>query len=347
MCADHPAFGYVDHRPLSVWILAVWKRLLGEALVAIRLLPALVGAACVVLGGEFARALDGGRWAQRLTALAMVAAPVYLGTHHVFSMNSFAALLWLLAMRAVIAALDAPRRWPLAVAWLVVAAILLLGGRSRGNYLVPAYPPLLAAGAVALERFAGRRGRMVRALPFAVLVLGSAPLVPLAIPILPVERYIPYAKALGQEPSTDERKEVGPLSQHYADMHGWQELTDLVVRAWETLTPEERARAAIFGQNYGEAGAVTVLGRRRGLPEAISGHNNFWHWGPPKRGDGSIVVIIGGDEADHMESFASVTAVDTLHAPLAMPYERGLTVFIGRGLRRPLAEAWGRVRHYD
>lgn len=467
VCADHPALGYVDQPPLSIWILTAWKRLFGESLIAIRLLPALVGAACVFLAGEFARTFGGDRWAQRLAALAMIAAPVYLGTHHVYSMNSFDVLLWLLAMRAVVAALDHPGRWPLAgvvlglgllnklsvlwlglglfvglifspqrrvmltrgpwiaalialglavpfvmwqvqndwptvefirnatgekmkpVAWhafvieqilvmnpvtaplwllglvwafasrysrralplalslLVVAEVLIAGGRSRGNYLVPAYPPMLAAGAVALERLLRKRGRLVRAIPFAVLALGTLPLLPFALPILPVERYLAYAKAMGQAPSTDENKEVGPLSQHYADMHGWQEMTDLVARAWRTLTPEERSRAAIFGQNYGEAGAVTVLGRKRGLPEATSGHNNFWFWGPPRKADGSVVVIIGGEEEDHRESFASVTPVDTLDAPLAMPYERGLTVWIGRGLRRTLAEAWGRVRHYD
>ena len=467
VCADHPAAGYVDHPPLSIWILAAWKGLFGESLVAIRLLPALVGGACVFWAGEFAHALGGDRWAQRLAALAMITAPVYLAIHHVYAMNSFDILLWLLAMRLVWAALERPGRWPLvglvlglgllnklsvlwlgaglvvglavsprrrvlltpgpwlaaavalalaapfvlwqvqhdwptvefirnatgdkmkavpwhafvreqviimnpaatplwmlglawafaswngrramplAVAFLVVAAILLAGGRSRGNYMVPAYPPMLAAGAVALAHVLRGRGRLLRAAPFAVLALGALPWLPFALPILPVERYLAYARALGQAPSTDERKEVGPLPQHYADMHGWHELTDLVARAWQTLTPEERSRAAIFGQNYGEAGAVTVLGRRRGLPRAISGHNNFWWWGLPQGADGSVVVIIGGDAPDHLESFTDVAAVDSLHAPYAMPYERGLTVYVARGLRRPLAEAWAGSRHYN
>ena len=40
-CADHPDYGYVDHPPLSVWILLLTKHLIGDSLFAIRLLPAL------------------------------------------------------------------------------------------------------------------------------------------------------------------------------------------------------------------------------------------------------------------------------------------------------------------
>jgi len=30
-----------------------------------------------------------------------------------------------------------------------------------------------------------------------------------------------------------------------------------------------------------------------------------------------------------------------------MPYEHGLTIFIGRGLKRPLAQLWADLRHFD
>src|SRR5690349_17627322 len=75
VCADHPAAGYVDQPPLSIWLLGAWRALVGEHVATIRLLPALVGSACVVLGGVLARAFGGGAWAQRLTALAIALAP--------------------------------------------------------------------------------------------------------------------------------------------------------------------------------------------------------------------------------------------------------------------------------
>ena len=59
---------------------------------------------------------------------------------------------------------------------------------------------------------------------------------------------------------------MGQLPQQYADMFGWEEMTALVAEAYSRLTPEERQRCRVFGQNYGEAGAIDVLGRQFGLP---------------------------------------------------------------------------------
>ncbi len=136
---------------------------------------------------------------------------------------------------------------------------------------------------------------------------------------------------------------MGPLSQQYADMFGWTELVQMVARANASLAPEERAKARVFGQNYGEAGAVDVLGRPLGLPRALSGHNSYWMWGP-QGWDGSVLIIIGGDPEDNARFFESIEIVGTVDAPLAMPYERGLTVSIGRRLKLPVAQVWPRLK---
>ena len=49
---------------------------------------------------------------------------------------------------------------------------------------------------------------------------------------------------------------------------------DTFAGAWRYLPPEERSRAAIFASDYGVAGALDLFGPERGLPKAISGHNN-------------------------------------------------------------------------
>ena len=84
------------------------------------------------------------------------------------------------------------------------------------------------------------------------------------MPLLPVERYLAYARALGLAPSTEEHQRVGPLPQQYADMFGWTELVDTVARAYAPLSPEERAHCGIFAQNYGEAGPSPCWGARAG-----------------------------------------------------------------------------------
>jgi hypothetical protein len=267
----------------------------------------------------------------------------------VLSMNPATLPLWLGGLLWCLFARQGQWRW-VAVAYLAITALLVAGGRSRSSYLSPIYPILFAAGVAAFGGWLDRRGLFLRraltAIALIVLIGAGVWLAPLAIPVLPVERYIPYAQALGFAPSTAENKEIGLLPQHYADMHGWEELTAAVVDAWQSLPAEERDRACILGQNYGEAGAVTVLGREHGLPPAISGHNNFWLWGPGAC-DGSVMIIIGGEGEDHAQAFDSVEAKGVAHSPYSMPYEQNLTIWVCRGLQRAPAEIWPRIKNYN
>ena len=97
-CSKHLAWGYVDHPPLSIALLALWRFLLGGGLVVMRLFPALAHAGAVLLVGRIARDLGGGRFAQALAGLAAVLAPGMLGTASVYSMNVIDLLLWTLAV---------------------------------------------------------------------------------------------------------------------------------------------------------------------------------------------------------------------------------------------------------
>src|SRR6476661_7032867 len=56
-CARHLDFGYVDQPPLSILLLRLSEALFGDSLFAIRVLPALAGAATVALTGLIAREL--------------------------------------------------------------------------------------------------------------------------------------------------------------------------------------------------------------------------------------------------------------------------------------------------
>jgi len=233
----------------------------------------------------------------------------------------------------------------LGVLFLSVAALLIAAGSSRASYLAVAYPPLFALGGLAWERWTAGRDRWVREPFLALVALLGLPMIPFALPVLPVDLYLKYQSALGQRPTTEERKQVGPLPQGYADMFGWPELVAEVEKAAARLTPEERAHAVVFGQNYGEASAVNVLGKRLGLPPAVSGHNNYALWGPGDW-DGKAMIIIGGDPADNAQFFESVERVGVWSHPYAMPYERGLDISIGRGFRGSPAEVWARLRHF-
>jgi len=112
-CGRHLAWGYVDQPPFVALMAVVTRHLLGSSLFALRFFPALCGGLLVLLTGLMAREMGGGRYAQVLTAVAVMVAPVYLAIDNYFSMNCFDQVFWALAGYVVIRILkqDNPKLW--------------------------------------------------------------------------------------------------------------------------------------------------------------------------------------------------------------------------------------------
>lgn len=130
-CSNHLALGYVDQPPLSIFILWLSRSVLGDSLHAIRFLPALAGVGVVILAALITRRIGGGRFAQGLAALSVVASHVLIGAGRYFSMNAFDVLFWALAVYIVVKILagDTPRLW---IAFGIVAGLGLLNKYSVG-----------------------------------------------------------------------------------------------------------------------------------------------------------------------------------------------------------------------
>jgi hypothetical protein len=112
-CARHLAAGYVDHPPLSIWTLALNRAALGESVFALRLLPAVFGAATVLVVGLLARQMGGGRFAQGLAALSATVSLIFIGYDVIYSMNALDLLLAALAVYCLLLLIDSgdPRWW--------------------------------------------------------------------------------------------------------------------------------------------------------------------------------------------------------------------------------------------
>lgn len=122
-CAKHLSFGYVDQPPLSILLLALQTLFIGDSLFAIRILPAVAGAATVFLAGLLARELGGGKFAQITAALTVLLVPAYLTLSGFYSMNAFDLLCWTLAIYILIKLIKAPGPR----LWIVMGAVLGLG----------------------------------------------------------------------------------------------------------------------------------------------------------------------------------------------------------------------------
>jgi hypothetical protein len=228
--------------------------------------------------------------------------------------------------------------------WVFTAAVIAAVS-PRVYYLFPAFPMLFAAGAVYWEgRFASVRMAWKMIWP-AVLVVTGAMLAPTVIPILPPESFISYAEALHLQQPRIETHKLGPLPQIFADQFGWEEMARVVAKAYNGLPPTVRAKTAIFGQNYGQAGAIDLFGPRYGLPPAISGHQSYFFWGP--RGYTGESMIVMDDRRERLEElFATVAKVGSVYHPYSMPYEH-FNVYYCTGLKAPLAELWPKVKTWD
>lgn len=468
-CADHLAWGYPDHAPLSVFLTWASRAVIGDSLYAIHLLPTLAGALKIIMTGLIVREFGGRHMAMLLACLCVLAAPVYLGMDLLLSMNAYEPIFWMGCVLCYIWAVkrDDPRYWlmfgafaglglmnkhsmlfygaalvlgllltpdrkvfrgvhiwlgaaiafalflpnliwqvhnnfptlellrnvqetgknvvlaphefiwqqifimlPLtALVWLaglwwlladrsgkrfrtlgiayIAVLVLMIVLKAKNYYLVPVYPMLFAAGGVFWENFLARfRAGQAVGIAYAVLLaLAGLLFLPAAVPVLPVEKFIQYQDTLGIAPPKTEVGHNGPLPQHYGDRFGWEEMTEKVAEVYNSLPEDERARAAIFANNYGQAGAIDHFGRRYGLPKAISGHQSYYMWGP--RGhDGSVMIILGDEKEDAERWCDSVEERDRVEHPFAMEEER-YNILVCRGLKKPLAELWPELKFWN
>jgi hypothetical protein len=207
---------------------------------------------------------------------------------------------------------------------------------------------LFASGAIVFERFFERlKWKWLKPTFLIVVVMTGIITAPLALPVLPVENYINYAKYLGQAPSTDENKEVGKLPQHYADMFGWEKMVATIAKVYQGLTEEEKPHAVIFAGNYGEAGAIDFFGKKYNLPKAISGHNNYWLWGPGER-SGEVAIFFGGPSAETLKNlFEEVNEAAIFTCEYCMPYENNTPVYLCKKPRFNTNMVWPTIKHYE
>jgi hypothetical protein len=234
---------------------------------------------------------------------------------------------------------------PLAILFLLSLTIFMLN-RSKPYYTVAAFPPLIAAGAVWIEAMAARpRRRWVVPVAAGYAVVSIAVTTPFAIPLLPVEKFLAYQHAIGIRPSSGENRDDAELPQFFADRFGWKELADQVAGLVDALPKDERAACLIVTDNYGQAGAINYFGRRYGLPRAVSQHNSYYLWGygaaEPK-----VYLIIGQEREDLDATFTDVHEVARTSASHAMPDETDVPIWVCRGIRIPLEDAWLRGRMF-
>jgi hypothetical protein len=280
------------------------------------------------------------------TGKNVVLSPLEFILQQMLIMLPFTAPIWLGGLWYLLFDRSGKRFRTLGIAYVAVLAIMILL-KAKNYYLAPVYPILFAAGGVFWENLAERfrRAKFACYAYAAVLVVTGAAFLPLALPVLRVEKYIAYQDAIGVTPPKTEVGHRGPLPQHFGDMFGWEEMTARTAAVYNSLPPEERSRTAIFGSNYGEAGAIDHFGGAYNLPKAISPHQSYFLWGL-RDYDGSTIIVLGSKREDAEKNCGSVEERDSVGNPYAMGEEH-FNILICRNLKTPLAELWPKLKHWN
>jgi 4-amino-4-deoxy-L-arabinose transferase-like glycosyltransferase len=219
------------------------------------------------------------------------------------------------------------------LAYVVLAVVLAIAAGDKQYYVAGLYVPLWGAGGRLLEGWLARhRTGPARSIAVAGFALTTLLLFAAAMPVLP-ESSLASVKGLNPE---------------LAEQVGWPDLVAQVAGAWRSIPDPERADAAIFASNYGEAGAIDRFGPSLGLPNAYSGHNNYWWWGPPPATTRTLVAV-GFQHRSYLESmFGSVRRVGVITNPWNVENEEeGLPIWIVSDPKESWQALWSQARHYD
>jgi len=226
-----------------------------------------------------------------------------------------------------------------ALGWMfVIPFVMLYYSKGRGYYLAPAYPMLLAAGAVWLEqgltRLSTWKARLAQGFTWATLAAGFILFSSLALPLAPV--------------GSQWWKTVTEINSEFKEEIGWPELVGAVAKIYAALPPEEQAVTGILTGNYGEAGAINLYGPAYGLPQAISGVNSYWLRG---YGDSEpqTAIVLGIDASRAYSYFKRCDHAGRITNRYGVMNEETRdhpTILICRGIRRSWQEMWKSILNF-
>ena len=223
--------------------------------------------------------------------------------------------------------------------WMyVITLVALLAAKGRDYYLAPAYPMLIAAGAVWGEQWVNslslRAAAEIRRATWITLLCATLCASALTLPIAPLNsRWWRVANSANGN----------------FDMEvGWLDMAETVAKIRDSLPAEERAGIAILAGDEGEAGAINLYGPAYGLPEAISGMNSNWYRGygdPPPQ----TVITLGlrRDVLDpNFKSCVLAGHVTNRNAIATSAVAGWDEIFVCRELRWPWPEFWKHFQYY-
>jgi hypothetical protein len=241
--------------------------------------------------------------------------------------NAYSAPLWIAGLLCF---MRNPRYRPFAWMYLIPLVSFYVA-KGVSYYLAAAYPMLIAMGAAAGEHWVRRLPRLWRRVVEAALFTGMA-----GAGVYGCALVLPLASR-------------GPLM-HFAlqnngalrEEFGWNELVQTVAGIRDSLPLEQRQDMGVVVGNYGEQGAVEILGSAYRLPPPISMTNSAWLRGYPLPPP-STLIVLGFSRESAESAFTSCRLAGhngNLYGVRNEESEEHPDIFVCGGPRQPWPEFW-------
>jgi hypothetical protein len=230
----------------------------------------------------------------------------------------------------------AARPWRAMGAAVVILLLLALLSGGKSYYAAGIFPLLIASGGIMVDRWL-LRGTPSRVRPAVALAAGALSFAITAVLVLPILPATVFA--------------ASPVPGIYAESGeqlGWPELVAVVSATAGALPEAERAKALILTDNYGEAGALELLGD--GLPPVYSGHNAYWRWGPPPDNLTTAIVVTHATTSGFAATWGLGTCELMAHVDNDLDLanqEQGVGVWVCPTTSVPWSTSWPSIRHLD
>ena len=230
----------------------------------------------------------------------------------------------------------------------VACLVLVMVSHGKDYYLAAGYPSMFVIGAVAITHWVkSATGRIALAGWAVAAVLLSAWASPMALPVLSIPALKTYIQSSPLKPQQQEKGFQGTLlPQVFADQLGWHDFTHQVGAAWEKIPPAERAQTSIKVDNYGEAASLDLYGKPYGLPPVLSGHNQYYLWGP--RGQHPVNLLVVQNHFERLAPYCRrATILGTTSSPDAMAYENGKVIAYCQGVKVDIQTLWPELKNFS
>jgi Dolichyl-phosphate-mannose-protein mannosyltransferase len=257
----------------------------------------------------------------------------FLRDQFIICANLFAAPLWIAGLVSYLR----DRRYRM-LGWMyVIVLALFMVGKGRGYYVAAACPMLMAMGAVAGERWLASLKRRWQLAVKGVFFTGLAAWGLFAFALLvPIASSGPLKK-FALKNNGDLREEIG-----------WDELVKTVAVIRDSLPAEQQQSLGVLVGNYGEAGAVEILGPAYHLPTPISMTNSAWLRGYPATMPTTLIVV-GFSRARAERAFTSCRLAGHNENSEGVENEESRDhpdIFVCGGPRLPWPEFWTKYQSF-